>query len=354
MIRSPAILVLLVLLCSILSRCKSSPHVDPALREVTPEARGAWGRTLEALTRNDRSEALRHLREVKQKAPLFVKAHLIYQDLMILENERSRLEEEYPDGGTGLALTLRARIAADKDRVRRLEKAVKTAPGLAWAHYALGFEYARMQGQEHLARAQEHLKKAVKIDPDLAEAHVALFHLYMKKIQGSEAAAACERYLELCEKDALRWLKLGIYWHVSGKENRARAAYEKVLALDPETVRAAVRRRDVVLSEEQLRKYEDHGSLWYTARVNLSDILLEEGKYQEVVDLLDKAVAEAPEFPEAHYNLGIALERLGRIEKAHEQWDHYLRSGGKQQERVKAWIKELIHSHPDHFRRRAR
>jgi len=353
-IRSPAILVLLVLFFSTLSGCKSSPRADPALREVTVEARGAWNMALEALTRNDRREALRHLRAVKEKAPLFVKAHLLYQDLMIQENDHARLEEEYPDGGTGLARTLHARITGDRDRVRRLLKAVEKAPDLAWAHYALGFEYARMQGQDHLARAEEYLKKAVKIDPDLAEAHVALFQLYMKKFQGSEAAVACERYLELCEKDALRWLKLGIYWHVSGKESRARAAYEKVLALDPETVQAAVRRREVVVSEEQLRKYEDPGSLWYTARVNLSDILLEERKYEETVALLGKAVAEAPEHPEAHYNLGIALEKLGRIEQAHEQWNWYLRSGGKQQERVKAWINDLIQSHPDHFQRQPR
>jgi len=340
----------LALMVAASSGCNGVPPVDPSLNAPTPRAIDAWRGALDALGRNDLLVAIPQLHEVKTQAPNFIKGHVLYQDAMIEAGRITELEKEYPltsESRTALSLTLSSRIApSERIRINRLRKAIEINPHLAWAHYALGFEYTWKQ-ESNLVLAEKHLKKAVRIDPDLAEAHVALSLVFRKMFREAEAAAECERYLELCKKDALRWLKLGIYRHRIGKTDLAKAAFEKVLALSQEVVQRAIRRREVILTEEQLAKYEEAFPLHYSARVNLSDICLAEKKYQEAVTILNAAVKEEPKRPDAHFNLGIAHENLKQEEKAQKHWRRYLDLGGKQQERVKAWIEVLVRKDSD-------
>jgi tetratricopeptide (TPR) repeat protein len=333
--------------------CPLAVRRDPEMYRPTAGAEAEWEDALAALDRGDLPEAVRRLRAVRDASPRFVKAHLLYQDTMIALGNEDEVRKDYESkrDRSALWLTLYARLAPDPDRIPLLEQAVEREPDLAWAHFALGFERFYREEREP---ARVHLRRAVELDPEMPEARVALARLHLK---GGDRAGAVEqyrRYLELCPKDALRWLKLGI---AVDDQEQALGAFVAVLAVTREELERAIHRRDVSLTMEQLRWYEKRCSVRYAARVSLSEILIARGNYAQAVGVLEAAVAENPECPDAHFNLGIAYEKLSRLttgsdpagpgrasnfaEKADYHWTRYLALGGEQRERVRAWLEDL-------------
>jgi predicted Zn-dependent protease len=77
----------------------------------------------------------------------------------------------------------------------------------------------------------------------------------------------------------------------------AREAFEAALALDPDQPEA---------------------------RFNLANLVLENGDLELAVAELRRVLQTAPDFADAHYNLAVALERLGGRAAARAHLEHYL------------------------------
>jgi Flp pilus assembly protein TadD len=77
----------------------------------------------------------------------------------------------------------------------------------------------------------------------------------------------------------------------------AREAYEAALALDPDQPEA---------------------------RFNLANLVLENGDLELAVAELRRVLQAAPDFADAHYNLAVALERLGGRAAARVHLEQYL------------------------------
>jgi predicted Zn-dependent protease len=77
----------------------------------------------------------------------------------------------------------------------------------------------------------------------------------------------------------------------------ARAAFEAALALDPEQPEA---------------------------RFNLANLILESGDLELAVAELRRVLQTAPDFADAHYNLAVALGRLGGRAQARAHLERYL------------------------------
>ncbi len=77
----------------------------------------------------------------------------------------------------------------------------------------------------------------------------------------------------------------------------ARDAYEAALALDPDQPEA---------------------------RFNLANLVLENGDLELAVAELRRVLQAAPDFADAHYNLAVALERLGGRAAARVHLEQYL------------------------------
>ncbi len=80
--------------------------------------------------------------------------------------------------------------------------------------------------------------------------------------------------------------------------DRARAAFEKVLAIDPSSA---------------------------TAYQNLGSVDLAGGRMTDAVDDLQRAVALDPRLFDALYNLGLALDALGRKDDARVTLERFVR-----------------------------
>jgi tetratricopeptide (TPR) repeat protein len=264
---------------------------------------------------------------------------------------------------SGLDLALYARVNTRASRVALLEDAVRREPDCAYTHFFLGWERLRLM---ELEPARDRLRRALELDPELAAAWIALARLRVRELDFTGAAEATRRYLEKCPLDAIHWFKLGHYLQSTGEEEQAVEAYREAIRIRPAAMRAAIRRRDVLITEEQRRRFERPWSIGYQARINLADLWIEDGQLPRAIALLKKAVALDPERPEAHYTLGVAHERLaradagrrdpasrsrraGHLEKAGRHWRRYLELGGARQERVRGWLEKLREEDPDPF-----
>lgn len=360
----PLVLALL-LVCAV--GCRSRPDPEPALYAPDPAVGGPWAQAIGNLEQGERMLAIVPLRTVLECSPRFVKAHLLYQDAMIAIGKSTEVEAEYvrERERSGLALALYARVTTRGSRVALLEQAVAREPECAWTRYALGFERLRLLDLEP-ARVQ--LDHARELGPELAEAWEATARLRMRRFDPAGAAHALEQYLRLCPLDAVHWFKLGTYFHSIGDTEGAVRAYRRVTQISPDELTAAIRRRDVVLQEEQRRRFEPDCPVGYEAHLNLAEIRIRQGRIAVAIAQLVRAVALDETCPKAHYSLGIAYEQLGQaeagrddptsvarganyLEQAGHHWNRYLELGGSQRERVRGWLNALRERDSDPFGR---
>jgi Tfp pilus assembly protein PilF/peroxiredoxin len=142
--------------------------------------------------------------------------------------------------------------------------------------------------------------------------------------QGLEAAAvvAFERAAE-ASPSASTLYRLGTLLSKSGEAGRARAAFERALALQPDLAEASNDLGALLAQEGQLDAAIERfrAALASTpeypdALNNLGYALLLTGRDAEARTLYEKALALQPDFPEALNNLGLLLGRAGDLDRA--------------------------------------
>jgi tetratricopeptide (TPR) repeat protein len=84
-----------------------------------------------------------------------------------------------------------------------------------------------------LQSAIDRYERAVALEPNYALNHANLGALYWQAKRGDEATAALGRAAALAPRAADFWLSLGLYLETSSHDERARAAYQRVLELSP-------------------------------------------------------------------------------------------------------------------------
>jgi len=151
--------------------------------------------------------------------------------------------------------------------------------------------------------AAEAFREALRIDPGLAIARVnlaiALFNVPDLAQARSEAEAAARAAPEAPQP---RYV-LGLIARSENRTDDARAAFEKVLSIDP----------------------ADVGAL-----VNLGQLHMQQRQYPDAVAGFRSAVAAEPYNATAVYNLGLALTRSGQTAEAQQTMERFrqLREGG--------------------------
>jgi tetratricopeptide (TPR) repeat protein len=140
------------------------------------------------------------------------------------------------------------------------------------------------------------LKKSVELQPANKDAWYYLGRAYYSKAQLPEASTAFEKVLELHPHDTKAQTNLGLILETSEQTDAAMAAYRTAISWQEKGAEA---------SEQPY--------------VNLGSLLLEQGRAQEGVAALEKAVAMAPRNAFCHLKLGMAYRQLGRLEDSEEQ-----------------------------------
>ena len=118
---------------------------------------------------------------------------------------------------------------------------------------------------------------------------------------------------------------LGRVLEQTGELQPALAAYCKVLALDTESSEASGTAEDARLRRDALMSML-HEQVPYTARVvfERGARSAEEGRHAEAAQQFGTAAERAPRWPDAFYNEGVALARVGRYDAAAARLARYL------------------------------
>jgi Flp pilus assembly protein TadD len=154
---------------------------------------------------------------------------------------------------------------------------------------------------------------------------------------GLEAAAivAFERAAQ-ANPSASTLYRLGTLLAKTGEDGRARAAFERALALQPDLAEASndlgallAQAGEVDAAIERFRAALAATPEYPDALNNLGYALLLTGREQEARALYEKAIALQPDFPEALNNLGLLFGRAGDLDQAERYFREALaRRGG--------------------------
>jgi cytochrome c-type biogenesis protein CcmH/NrfG len=146
------------------------------------------------------------------------------------------------------------------------------------------------------------------------------------------AEAAFEKITEIDPKNPDGWVNIGRAAVQEGDMDRARTVLQKALALSPELARANFFYARVLRSDGKyddaagrLRKVIAQYPRDRVVRNELGRILFLQRRYEDAIAEFNAALAVDPEDLQAHYNLMLCYEGLGKEKEAHEHQVRYLR-----------------------------
>lgn len=137
----------------------------------------------------------------------------------------------------------------------------------------------------------------------------------------------------------------------SAEKIQAIALYERILALDPSYAPAYINLgtihfhlRQYARAEELYRRATETDSTYVLAFFDLGNVLDELERPEESVAAYLQAVAVAPRYADAHYNLALAYERKGQLRPALRHWEAYARldKSGPWAEHARGRIRRLL------------
>jgi tetratricopeptide (TPR) repeat protein len=132
---------------------------------------------------------------------------------------------------------------------------------------------------------------------------------------------------------------------------QAMAAYQAVLALDPEHPAAHINlgtlyynRQDFALAEKHYRAAIAVDPRYALAHFDLGNVLDETGRVGDAIQSYNTALQLAPTYADAHYNVALAYEKVSEPRKALKHWRAYVKldSSGPWATHARAQIKRIL------------
>jgi tetratricopeptide (TPR) repeat protein len=184
--------------------------------------------------------------------------------------------------------------------------------------------------------AQNALLKAIELNANNNEAYDLLFVVYSRANNSSEALKSLSATLAKRPQDPRALLLSGLIYDQLKDVNNARAAYEKVLSVTPDSVPAlnnlayiyAEKLNDLNKAAELAQKARSLAPTDAAVLDTLGWILYRQGKYQEAVDTLGQSAARTPDTAEIQFHLGMANYMMGRSDAARTALETALASKG--------------------------
>jgi tetratricopeptide (TPR) repeat protein len=157
----------------------------------------------------------------------------------------------------------------------------------------VGLDYVLLNDN---ADAIKWLEKAVAFDSKNKDAWYYLGRAYYTRSRLNEARKAFQTLLEVDPLNARAENNLGLIYETEGNVNGAIEAYRKAITW-----------------QEQIPQVNEQ------PYVNLGNLLTQQGRSQEAIGPLEKAVALAPNNPYCHLTLGVFYRKMGATEKARRE-----------------------------------
>lgn len=170
------------------------------------------------------------------------------------------------------------------------------------------------QANKEQELAKEAAKKALTLKPDYGEAQALLYGIYHQNKEYDPLIKLIKDYLRSDEKNLANWGYLGDAYVLKGDEKEARAAFQKMIALQPQNpagyIKLALLSRKNKQAGEAARHLEEalkQNPNAHPALRLLIGLYLESNQPAKALEAARAAVARAPRNSEMHQILGEVL-----------------------------------------------
>ncbi|HTB97845.1 MAG TPA: tetratricopeptide repeat protein [Terracidiphilus sp.] len=176
-------------------------------------------------------------------------------------------------------------------------------------------------------KAEEQFKTAQSIDPDSEEVVLNLTRLYAESGDLTHAAKVIEAVPE-SDRTSKMEFALGAAYEQMKRTKDAIAAYQRAVDIEPGDPRTMGALAQTLLNDEQLdaalKIYRDMAEVDpedVSTLIHICEIERRQGKYEDALATIKKALKKDPDNLEAGYNDGLLLDVLGRYEEASQEYE---------------------------------
>ena len=205
--------------------------------------------------------------------------------------------------------------------IQRAEGLVSRNPKSAQPYLVLARIYS---AQKDAAKTEAALKKAIELQPDSPDAYYMLAGLYFTTNQHEKALANLAGLTAKNPKDAQAWMISGVLHDQIKDSAAARADYEKVIAINPQSTPAlnnlayiyAEKYNELDKALEVAQKAHDLAPQEPHSADTLGWILFRKHEYAKALPLLTDSANQIGDSAEVQYHLGMAQYMAGNEDAA--------------------------------------
>ena len=288
---------------------KAALDADPGSAELNDELADLYYRT-------DRmSDAQALVTNLLKKDPNDVDAHRLLGRIYL---------RQLSENQNGVSSNSPAGNALDK-AIGEFEKIVELQPGNVQDRMVLGQLY-NVKHEPKKAEAQ--FQAAQAIEPDSEDVVLNLARIYADSGNLKQAAQVIESVPE-SERTPRMEFALGATYNQLKEPKQAIAAFQRASDMDPGDLRTLNALARALLDngqlDEALKQYQALAKADpqnADAFIHISEIQRRQGKYQDALTTIRKAIAIDPKSLEAGYNEGLLLDVLGQFQQATAVYQH--------------------------------
>jgi choline-sulfatase len=204
------------------------------------------------------------------------------------------------------------------------------------ALYNLMKEAAALSGEGKVEDAVATVKQALTSDPEIVEGYMLLGNFYKKMKRPQEAIDAYRDALARDSEHQNALFSLALSYKDEGRLEEARVGFERARDLDPRNGKVLWQladlwmrkgdfaRAEAILTDALERKVDEHRLL-----LKLAENRIEAERFDDAERALKTALEKKPGLALAHFDLGLAYEGKGQIDKAIESYDRELTTNPK-------------------------
>ncbi len=197
------------------------------------------------------------------------------------------------------------------------------------AHLALAAFY---QTRGRYPEAEQQVQLVIAADPKDVNARASLAKLYMSEGKRAEAEQFLSQVKRDFPKNSVAYRMLGDYYFAEGDLDKATAEYGSLHQEHPKDSEVSRNYVQLLILKNRLPEADQLNES--TLKSNAKDdqaltfrgeIQLQRNQVNEAVQTLQGVVSRNPDMAVAHYQLGLALSRLGEADRAGTEWQQAIR-----------------------------
>jgi tetratricopeptide (TPR) repeat protein len=247
----------------------------------------------------------------------------------IQENQKAiALDPSRADSYLSLAL-LQAQAKQPEAAESSFRKAIELDPRAVNARLALGGYYLSLN---RIAEGEQQFRQAMAVAPHDHEPRSALARLYLSQGKKDQAEEFLKQSKADFPDDSTGYRMLGDFYFSLGDMDKALAEYASLYQdhpLDSQVKKNYVQLLIIKHRSEEARKLDDEilkslpndpEGLVYRGQLQLGD-----GHPDQAIATLQTAIKSDPDNGIAHFNLGVALDQQGNLQRAQSEWQEAAR-----------------------------